>query len=255
MNMINTVNPIIKRKGGQLFTTSLDVAEKFGKRHDHVLASIRKIVNDNASFGLPNFRESSYRNEQNRKQPMFEMTRSGFSILAMGFTGKKALGWKIKYEQAFSSMEQALANQKNLLWQEERHQGKVAREEVTDAIKTFVAYAEGQGSKNARHYYVHITRATYRFLFIIGEHSGQSFRDLLDTMQLSFLQTAEYAAAQAIVDGMDQGKPYKEIYLMAKGRIEQLASALPKTKVIADKVSLHTSFPVNSRATEQQACC
>ena len=42
------------------------------------------------SFGLLNFKESSYLNDQGKRQPMFEMTRAGFSVLAMGFTGKRA---------------------------------------------------------------------------------------------------------------------------------------------------------------------
>ena len=61
--------PFIRQRGAQLFTTSLDVAEKFGKRHDHVLVSVRKIIESDGAFGRPNFRESSYLNGQNKRQP------------------------------------------------------------------------------------------------------------------------------------------------------------------------------------------
>ena len=226
--------PFIRQRGAQLFTTSLDVAEKFGKRHDHVLVSVRKIIESDGAFGRPNFRESSYLNGQNKRQPMFEMTRSGFTILAMGFSGKAALEWKIKYEQAFSAMERDLANQQNLSWQEQRRNGKLARREVTDTIKAFIAYAELQGSKNAHHYYRHITVAAYKALFIIQDQGGKSFRDLLDSMQLSFLTTAEYIAAKAIEDGMESGTPYKDIYKLAKSRIETVALSIPRTKVVSD---------------------
>lgn len=240
--------PFIRQKGGQLFTTSIDVAEKFGKRHDHVLVSVRKIIDSDGAFGLPNFRESSYLNDQNKKQPMFEMTRSGFTILAMGFSGKKALEWKIKYEQAFSAMEQALVNQQNLSWQDQRRQGKIARREVTDTIQAFIAYAELQGSRNARHYYSHITKATYSALFIVKDQGGKSFRDLLDSMQLNFLTTAEYIAAKAIEDGMASGLYYKDIYRLAKERIEAVAVAMPKTQVISCTLVQRLPFAPQSAA-------
>lgn len=262
MKALSQDSPFIRSKGGQLFTTSIDVAEKFGKGHDSVLKSIRKIIIDSQTapavkindgsklpavkneldgFGLLNFLESSYLDNQNQRRPMFEMTRSGFTILAMGFTGKKALEWKIKYEQAFSAMEQALLNQKNISWQDQRQQGKLARHEVTDTIKRFVAYAEAQGSKNAFRYYPTITTAVYKCLFIIEDRYGKSFRDLLSSMQLQFLSVAEYVAAKAIEDGMAMNLPYKEIYKLAKGRVERYAESLPKTKVISRQVALPTS--------------
>lgn len=255
MKDLSVDNPFIREKGGQLFTTSIDVAEKFGKRHAHVIASIRKIIEDCAvepepkkgrgsklpsvDFGLLNFKESTYPDEQNQRRPMFEMTKSGFSILAMGFTGKKALQWKIKYDQAFSSMEQALLNQKNISWKENRAQGKIARKEITDTIKEFVSYAQSQGSKNAPRYYPTITNAVYKCLFVIEDRYGKAFRDLLSSMQLQFLGTAEYVAAQAIEDGMEQRLQYKEIYQLAKSRVEAFASTLPrKTKVVSPQPGL-----------------
>lgn len=253
MNQVSVDEPFIRVKGEQLFTTSIDVAEKFGKRHDTVLRAIRKTVVDcgdgparkiecgsklparkigPVDFASANFNETTYLDDQNQRRPMFEMTRSGFTILAMGFTGAKALQWKIKYEQAFSAMEAALLNQKNLSWQEQRQHGKIARHDVTDRIQDFIAYAELQGSRHAHHYYKHITTATYRCLVVVTDQAGKSFRDMLDSMQLSFLQVAEYVAAKAITDGMSQGLFYKDIYKLAKERIESYASQLPRTEVV-----------------------
>lgn len=232
--------PFIRKRGDQLFTTSIDVAEKFGKRHDHVLRAIRKILADCADKGAPNFGETSYLDESNRRSPMFEMTRSGFAVLAMGFTGKKALEWKFKYEQAFSAMEQALLNQKNLSWRDQRDHGKLARREVTDTIQQFIEYAKRQGSKNAHHYYATITKATYKCLFVIESRFGGSFRDLLSSMQLQSLGVAEYIAADAIEEAMANGMHYKGIYQFAKSKVEAFAATLPrKTKVISSPQS-HT---------------
>lgn len=88
-------------------TTSLMVAEVFGKRHCDILRSIKQIYIPN-EFRLRNFALSSYVNEQGHDQPMYEMTRDGFVLLAMGFTGKKAMDFKVKYIEAFNEMERKL---------------------------------------------------------------------------------------------------------------------------------------------------
>jgi hypothetical protein len=97
----------------------------------------------------------------------------------------------------------------------------------------FVAYAEAQGSKNAAFCYMHLTNVVYQALFIIRYKSGRSFRDLLDSMQLNFLATAEYVAAKALEDGMRDQLHYKDIYRLAKRRIEFFAAAIPKSTVVA----------------------
>ncbi len=79
----------IIQKGDQLWTTSLDVAEKFGKRHGHVLRDIKNLECSD-DFRLSNFGESYYQNEQKKDQPMYLISSGGFSFLVMGFKGKKA---------------------------------------------------------------------------------------------------------------------------------------------------------------------
>lgn len=223
----------VEVKRGVAFTNSLDVAEKFGKRHDHVLASVRKIVRDFPGKALPNFRECSYPADNGQRYPMFEMTRSGFAVLAMGFTGREAIEWKFKYEQAFSAMETALLNQQNLSWQSQRAQGKLGRRTETDTIRDFVAYAKDQGSTKAEFYYSNLTKATYKALFLVKDRFPGPFRDMLDTMQLSYLAAAEYVASNALRDGMANGIHYKDIYKLAKGKLENYALAVGVTPVIA----------------------
>lgn len=95
---------------GKITTTSNQVAEHFGKRHDTVLRAIRNLE-CSADFRLRNFAESSYINEQGKKQPCFRLTRDGFAFLAMGFTGKEAAQWKEAYINAFNKMEAELLAQ------------------------------------------------------------------------------------------------------------------------------------------------
>lgn len=97
---------VIKSSKGNPVTTSLIVAEVFEKEHRHVLDAIRNIIRsaeNSAVLGM--FYETMYLNSQNKKQPMFVMNRDGFSLLVMGFTGEKSLGWKIKFIKAFNEME------------------------------------------------------------------------------------------------------------------------------------------------------
>ena len=86
------------------FCSSLQVAEEFEKRHDNVLADIRNL-DCPEDFRLLNFQESYYANEQNKKQPMFLMTKDGFIFLTMGYRGKKAAAIKIAYIKRFNDME------------------------------------------------------------------------------------------------------------------------------------------------------
>lgn len=99
------MNELINIKNDEAVTTSLQVADVFHKRHDTVLRSIENLVSESENTKLW-FHRSTYKTEGNNKTyPMYYMNRDGFSLLVMGFTGKKALDWKIKYIEAFKQME------------------------------------------------------------------------------------------------------------------------------------------------------
>lgn len=104
---------VFLREDGQALTNSLLVAGKFGKKHDNVLKSIRLILNGGVlkNNETPMFEESTYINEQNgQTYPMFIMNRDGFTLLAMGFTGKEAMKFKIDFIAAFNKMETTIKN-------------------------------------------------------------------------------------------------------------------------------------------------
>ncbi len=107
---MSSPNPIVITDQDHVYTTSLLVAEKFDKKHKNVLQSIELILEKcpDKEFGRLNFQPSSYQNEQNKTQPMYEMSRDGFVMLAMGFTGEKSFLWKIAFINAFNRMEQLL---------------------------------------------------------------------------------------------------------------------------------------------------
>ena len=94
----------------QAVTTSLKVAEVFSKNHADVMRSIRNLTQQNCRVGNM-FAEGTYMNKQGHEQPMYFMNRDGFTLLAMGFTGDKALQFKVKYIEAFNKMEQVIKSE------------------------------------------------------------------------------------------------------------------------------------------------
>ena len=102
---------IVTTNNGKVVANSKDIADKFGKTHRHVLRDIKNLIeNLDDDFRESNFGLSSYKSLQNKELPCYELSRDAFSLLAMGFTGKPALQWKIKYIQAFNMMEKELLN-------------------------------------------------------------------------------------------------------------------------------------------------
>lgn len=97
---------------GQPTTTSNEVAQHFGKQHKHVLDKIAALLADlPIEFAEPNFRLSEFTDSTGRTLPAYRLTRDGFTLLAMGFTGKKALSFKLAYIDAFNRMEAELQKQ------------------------------------------------------------------------------------------------------------------------------------------------
>lgn len=96
----------ITNRDGQAVVSTLEVAERFGKEHKDVLRTIRNLAAEKCA-AKSMFYETTFEN-RGKDYPMYLMNRDGFSLLAMGFTGKEALEWKIKYIEAFNKMEEQI---------------------------------------------------------------------------------------------------------------------------------------------------
>ncbi len=99
----------VENIGGELMTTSKNVAEVFNKEHKNVLRDIEKLK-CSREFRKLNFEPTSYTNGNNKIHPMYNLTKDGFTILAMGYTGEKAMEFKEKYISAFNKMGATLLN-------------------------------------------------------------------------------------------------------------------------------------------------
>ena len=105
-------HPLVSMVNGTPTTSSLLVAQVFGKQHCHVLRDIEKIKEQVAEdFSQSNFGAANYLDAQGKNRLMYLLTRDAFTLLAMGYTGKEAMAFKVKYIEAFNAMEEELKKQ------------------------------------------------------------------------------------------------------------------------------------------------
>ena len=157
-------------------------------------------------FRRLNFEPSEYLNEQNHKQPMFYMTRDGFTILAMGYTGEKAIKFKEAYIRQFNAMEKVLIGKLR-----EREKGIAVRQALTNALK------ESQENERMHgHAYSTYTDVIYKSLFgksakqfrdELGITKKDNLRDYFDADDLKKIQSKEMLVSGLI----DCGWGYNEI--------------------------------------------
>lgn len=181
--------------------SSLDIAETFGKEHRRVLQDIREI-GCSEEFRLHNFVQSSYENSQGKQQPMFLVTRDGFVLLAMGYTGELAMRFKEAYIKQFNAMESALRGK--LI---EREKGIAVRQALTKALQ--------QSTENERmhgHAYSTYTNVIYKVLF--GMNAAQlrekyqikasdNLRDCFTQEELRAIQSMECLVSGLVDCGLE----------------------------------------------------
>lgn len=136
MDVINPQNAgiscAVTVQNGQAVTSSIKVAEIFGKRHKHILRNIQQIIADYPeNVTQPNFGLSTYTDNTGRSLPMYLMNRDGFTLLAFSFTGKKAMQFKVAYINRFNEMEQQLQGNS-------QHSGQHVRQSPADKLSLIV---------------------------------------------------------------------------------------------------------------------
>lgn len=114
-NEITTINEEfgLEEVDGQVLTTSLNVAEVYGKEHQNVMKKIRHFIEIVPELAEVNFNLGSYTDPNNQERPMYYMDRKGFAMLVNKFTGDKALIFTAKYTDAFERMTELIAQLKD----------------------------------------------------------------------------------------------------------------------------------------------
>lgn len=206
------MNELVIIKNKIAVCDSILVAERFHKRHKNVVQIIERLAEKSADV-ISMFKVATYRDSYGREQKKYYMNRDGFSLLAMGFTGKDALQWKLDYIRAFNAMEEFIKEQQSIQWQQSREQSKVSRRIETDSIKRLVEYAKLQGSTHSDKLYISYTR-------LVNKAVGVSNRDNMSSMQLNSLIMVENMLSRLIEQAIGQQMYYKDIYPMCKQRVE-----------------------------------
>jgi Rha family phage regulatory protein len=227
------VNELTIAKGIDYGVTALDgvpvvnsrkVAEIFGKRHDHVLRSITELTDPkdgvSESFNRLNFKPTHYKDSSGRKLPEYLLTKDGFSILVMGFTGKKALAFKEAYINRFNEMERFILN---------RNIAQLEYPELTDAIKMmheepkFFHYSNEADMINR--IVLGVTARKFRQMHRLAK--GESIRGCLTPWQaeaIQRLQKVDVGLVVAIPD-FEQRKQALTEYFKRWCQMKQLAIA------------------------------
>lgn len=203
-------------KNNKAVCTSLQVAEKFGKRHDRVLRAIDDLKIYSPQNWGKSFKKSTYKDLSGKSNKMYYMNRDGFAIIAMGFTGKDAIEWKWKYINAFNTMEEILKERNTQLWTDTRQANKENRLKETDVIKLLQDYAKEQGSTHSDKLYMVYTKLANTVI------DGK--RDNVSISELNNLTLVESIILKTIQTGMSRQMHYKDIYKDCKNRIEQFAA-------------------------------
>lgn len=211
------MNDLVVIKGAEAVCDTLEVAEKFGKDHKNILKTIDSLTAQNLAVKKM-FHEGEYKANNGHTYRKIYMTRDGFTLLAMGFTGKEAIAWKLKYIEAFNRMEELLQQKQTQIWQDSRALSKQIRQRETDIIKMFVKYATDQGSQHATRYYTSFSR-------LADKVAGITDRDQATFGQLSLLAMVENIISKCITEGIELQEPYKEIYGGCKIRLESFRQA------------------------------
>lgn len=232
--MLNNIDSqeLVFINGKDVFCDSLLIAAKFQKKHKTVLNSIKNLLDDLQTIGKVNghnFMPSTYIDERGKTQPKYIMTRNDFSLLAMGFTGKEALKWKLLFIEAFELMEKKLFNDKyhipkDINWLEARAESIKNRKSLTDRIKDFVDYAIEQGSETYKKKpslaYINFTKMINKQLNVEGERKEQSSDKLLE------IAVTEQVISKEIENKMKEKIQYKEIFQDSKEKVKIISNAL-----------------------------
>lgn len=113
-NKIEILDNLVRFENDQVVVSSRNIAEHFEKDHKNVIQGIEKLKAENSAL-TSMFYETSYKAGTGKSYKEYLMNRDGFSLLVMGFTGKKALEWKLKYIEAFNKMEKELTMPRDYL--------------------------------------------------------------------------------------------------------------------------------------------
>jgi phage regulator Rha-like protein len=238
---------LIIMKRSKLFCDSMTVAKKFKYKHSRVVDKIEALVDDlgkldkkmKLSEPIEVIKEESVYNGA-----LFEsylMNQPFFTLLTGRIKTKESLEWQVKFQDEFrrkraenqAIKHQLVNNKADASYQAVKQIATETRKQETDAIQNFIKYAKCQGSENADRYYTLFSKMQNSALFNLLVKT-KNVRSLLTPFQLSKLQVCDDIIAKGIMDCIDEGLYYKDIYKETKKKVQSYADLVGVSDVPFD---------------------
>lgn len=220
---------IVALNHGAPATTSVLIADLFGRPHKNVLQSLDGLTADGTIDRL-DFKPIFYTDEMNREQRAYQLSERA-ALISMPFIGgKKSREGQRTLVDAFLAARDEINRLRQMhaspAWQQARIEGQTARKAETDVVAAFVQYAVQQGSKSAGRYFLCITRETNRALFFVQSAVGKDFRQGLSAQQLASVAMAEHIVERSLLESMAEKTFYKDAYRTTAERVRQFAALI-----------------------------
>ena len=227
----DNMDNLVILKGNDVFTNSWVIAEGTGNSHRAIKSIVDKYSDDFKEFGKLSYHSQWFENEKQKK--IFSDNSKGVSrektkievILLNEPQATLLITYLRNTEQVrrfkknlvfeFYRMRDFIREKQTPAWQESRQTGITTRKKETDAIKRLCEYATAQGSKHPERLYTAYTK-------LANKAAGITNRTTATNLQLSVLTVAESIIAQTIDAGIEENKPYKEIYQDCKRKLAVL---------------------------------
>lgn len=227
----DNMDNLVILKGNDVFTNSWVIAEGTGNSHRAIKSIVDKYSDDFKEFGKLSYHSKWFENEKQKK--IFSDNSKGVSrektkievILLNEPQATLLITYLRNTEQVrrfkknlvfeFYRMRDFIREKQTPAWQESRQTGITTRKKETDAIKRLCEYATAQGSKHPERLYTAYTK-------LANKAAGITNRTTATNLQLSVLTIAESIIAQTIDAGIEENKPYKEIYQDCKRKLAVL---------------------------------
>ena len=225
------MNNLVQTKDKNAFTTTLIIAKGVKLEHRAVVQLLDTHKEQEIFKHLEWFKKREKRQGKPTRCAELTELQATFLITLMR-NSPIVIKFKAALSKDFFKMRRALdkiaTQQDNKQWIEARNAGKIDRRLETDVIKVFVDYATAQGSKSAERYYTNISTMENKALFFV-EQKYKNLRDVLGMTELLVVQQADMIVSKALKDGMDNKMYYKDVFLLAKERIEMFAEIRGKS--------------------------
>lgn len=216
------MNELVTIQNDQPVISSRIVAEKFEKRHADVIRAIENIKAENCVL-TSCYLETTYQAGTGKHYKEYLMNHKGFSILAMGFTGKKARKWQSDFYDAFEyavkELQRIKLNHENAHWQEIRDVVKDGYLILADSVKQLAELAKTQDSSTAeKFFYINFAKLINKSLGI-----DPNSRDTLEIWQLHEIEKLQFMASCIIKNNVAKGADYHLPYRDSKKAFENYA--------------------------------